>query len=435
MGCCQHYALTRGGDSSFTVDPPVLTFGPGCVAEAGDLGVRLGMRRVAVMTDVNVARLPSFETLVASLRAAGLDAVVYDEVHIEPTSTSFGEATRFAADGRFDGYVSVGGGSVIDTCKAANLYASHPADLLTYVNAPIGAGAPIDGPLAPHLACPTTSGTGSEATGIAIFDLLSADVKTGIANPALRPTRALVDPEFCASLPKMVLACGAFDILCHALESYTARPYTRRPPAVPPCARPASQGANPWSDMGCREALRSLGQFMVRAIDDPADVEARTELMWAASLAGIAFGNSGVHAPHGMAYAVAGLVREFSVRDYPDDHAMVPHGMSVVLNAPAVFRYTAATSPARHLEAAGLLGADLRDASVDDAGEVLAGRLIELMRACEIPNGLRAVGYGPEDLPGLTAGAHAQQRLLTNAPCDMGRGVLTRLFSDAMSYW
>ncbi len=435
MGCCQHYALTEGGDTAFTVEPPVLTFGTGCVGEVGDHARALGLRRVAIVTDAVVGGLDPFARLVASLKAAGIDAVVYDEVAIEPTSDSFEAARRFAAEGDFDGYVSVGGGSVIDTCKAANLYASHPDDLLAYVNAPLGGGKAVPGPLRPHIACPTTAGTGSEATGIAIFDLVSADVKTGISDRALRPTRALVDPDFTASLPKTVMACGAFDILCHALESLTARPYTKRPAPARPSARPASQGANPWSDMGCREALRLLGRFMTRAVSDPSDVEARCQLSWAASLAGIAFGNSGVHAPHGMSYAVAGLVRDFGVADYPDDHAMVPHGMSVVLNAPAVFRRTAAVYPERHLEAAQLLGADVRDAGLDDAGEVLASRLVELMRACEMPNGLHAVGYGEPDIDALTQGAHAQQRLLTNAPCEMSPSVLAQLFRDAMTYW
>ena len=434
MGCCQHYEPTDGSDTAFTVDPPLLTYGHGCSREAGDLAVAMGMRRVALVTDATLSRLGATTEIQDSLRAAGLDVVLYDEVSIEPTDASFESAASFARDGAFDGYVSVGGGSVIDTTKAANLYATHPAPLRAYVNAPIGEGVPVPGPLKPHLACPTTSGTGSEATGIAVFDLLSMKVKTGISNRHLRPTRALVDPAFTRTLPRTVLACCAFDVLCHALESFTARPYTQRPAPGRPSQRPASQGANPWSDMGCREALRLLGRFMVRAVDDADDVEARSEVMWAASLAGIAFGNAGVHAPHGMAYAVAGLVQEFEVADYPP-HPMVPHGMSVVLSAPAVFRMTAPTSPERHLEAAALLGADVRGAVTENAGEVLAGRIVDLMRACSMPSGLRAVGYGEGDVAALTKGAHAQQRLLTNAPCEMSPAVLSQLFADAMQYW
>ncbi len=433
MGCCRyHDLLTPGGDNAFTLDPPTVTFGRGCLAELGARARARGMSRVALFTDPGLADSRHVAAARASAEAAGLDVAVYAECSVEPTDVSFKEAGRFAADGGFDGYLSVGGGSVIDTAKAANLYATWPAEFLAYVNAPIGLGRPIPGPLAPHIACPTTAGTGSEATGIAIFDLLEREVKTGIAGRALRPSEALVDPDCALTLPRMVTACGAFDILCHALESFTARPYTARPRPADPTLRPASQGANPWSDMGCREALRLLGRHMIRGVNDAGDTDARAELMWAATLAGIAFGNSGVHAPHGMAYAVAGLVRGFKLADYPQQEAMVPHGLSVVLTAPAVFRHTAPGDPARHLEAAGLLGADLRGAGAEDAGEVLAGRLLEMMGACGVPASLAGVGYTAADVPALVEGAFAQQRLLVNAPAPMTREVLAELFRRSL---
>jgi alcohol dehydrogenase class IV len=364
-----------------------------------------------------------------------LEVAVYTDVHIEPTDQSFLEAARFAADVQPDGYVSLGGGSVIDTCKAANLYATYPADFLAYVNAPVGEGRPVPGPIKPHIACPTTSGTGSEVTGITIFDLLSLQAKTGIASPALRPTEALIDPDCTASLPGEVVAASGLDVLSHALESYTARPYVRRPAPSRPSLRPMSQGANPWSDLGCREALRLLGLYLERGVADAQDAEAREQLMWAATLAGIAFGNAGVHAPHGMAYAVAGRVRGFRPSGYPGEEPMVPHGMSVILNAPAVFRYTAESSPERHLEAAQWLGAEVRGATPGEAGEVLAQKLIQIMRAVRMPNGLSGVGYTEADLAALTQGAYPQQRLLQNAPRDMSRPVLTELFRQALSYW
>lgn len=435
MGCCHHYAPTEGGDSAFTVDASRITFGRGCLRELGDRAARLGMRRVALFTDARLAQTPYLAAARDSLRAAGLDVVVYDEVRVEPTDVSFQAAIAFAREAAPDGYVSLGGGSVIDTCKAANLYATHPAEFLDYVNAPIGEGLPVPGPLAPHIACPTTSGTGSEVTGIAIFDLLSLQAKTGIASAAIRPSEALIDPDVTLSLPATVVACSGLDVLSHALESYTARPYTQRPAPDRATARPLSQGGNPWSDIGCRESLRLMGQYLERGVRDAGDNEAREQLMWAATLAGIAFGNAGVHAPHGMSYAVAGLVRDYRPPDYPDDEPMVPHGMSVILNAPAVFRRTAGSSPGRHLEAASLLGADTRGAADEDAGEVLAGELIRIMRAVNMPNGIGGVGYGSDDIQALVAGAHPQQRLLQNAPVAMDKPVLAELFGDAMSYW
>jgi hydroxyacid-oxoacid transhydrogenase len=435
MACCDFPIVAEGCDGAFTVDASRVTFGRGCLAEVGDRASALGLRRVALFSDAAVAKLPIFAKAHDSLLAAGLDVITYTDVHVEPTDASFLDGARFAQELNPDGYVSLGGGSVIDTCKAANLYATYPADFLTYVNKPIGEGKPVPGPLRPHIACPTTAGTGSEVTGITIFDLLSLKAKTGIASHALRPTEALVDPDCTASLPPEVVASAGLDVLSHALESYTARPYVLRPAPERPSLRPMSQGANPWSDMGCREALRLSGTYLERAVSDAADGEAREQMMWAATLAGIAFGNAGVHAPHGMAYAVAGLVRDFRPPGYPAGEPLVPHGMAVIVNAPSAFRFTAEVSPERHLEGARLLGADTQGVGAQDAGEVLAKELIRIMRAVGMPNGLTGVGYSEDDVVALTEGAYPQQRLLQNAPLEMTKPVLAELFRQAMRYW
>jgi hydroxyacid-oxoacid transhydrogenase len=432
MGCCHYYAISEGHESAFAVDISSIVFGPGVLTEAGEHARALGIKRAALFTDKRVGALQHVADTLASLRAAGLDIAVYDEVKVEPTDASFRAAARFAAEGRFDGFVSVGGGSVIDTCKAANLYATHPAEFLDYVNAPIGAGKIVPGALKPHIACPTTCGTGSECTGIAVFDFIEKQVKTGIASKHLRPSLALVDPTTTYSLPKNVVAASGFDVLSHALESYTARPYTMRAKAA---ARPMSQGANPWSDAGCEAAMKKLGANLVRAVNDASDREARDAMMFAATLAGIAFGNSGVHIPHGMSYSVAGLVKDFSPDGYPKGDAMVPHGMSVIVNAPSVFRFTAEACPERHLDGAVWLGADARGAAAVDSGEVLAKHLIALMKATGIPNGISGVGYDERDVAALSEGAFAQQRLLTNAPREVKRDDLGRLFRGAMRYW
>ncbi|MGP4056738.1 hydroxyacid-oxoacid transhydrogenase [Mycobacterium sp. 4D054] len=435
MSCCQHNGVGGAGDTAFTVDASRITFGRGCLREAGDRVNALGVARVALFTDPTVAELEIFDTVQRSLRGAGIDIVAYTDVRVEPTDESFKQAAEFATEVAADGYVSVGGGSVIDTAKAANLYASHPADFLEYVNAPVGAGAAVPGPLQPHLACPTTSGTGSEVTGIAIFDLLSMAAKTGIASPALRPTEALVDPDCTDTLPANVVACSGLDVLSHALESYTARPYHRRAAPGRPSQRPMSQGANPWSDLGSVEALRLLGRYLQRAVTDGADREAREQVMWAATLAGIAFGNAGVHIPHAMAYAVAGQVRGFHPDGYPGDEPLVPHGMSVILNAPAAFLATAPLDPPRHLDAAAHLGADTVGAAPDDAGTVLADHLVTIMQAVGMPNGLAGVGYSQADADALAEGAWPQQRLLGNAPLDVDKALLANTFRHAMSYW
>ena len=434
MGCCHHYQFSEGGESLFTVDFNPIKYGPGALEELHFDIQELGLSRIAVFSDPVVKNLEPVQSALKRIAAAGIDHELYDAVSVEPTDVAFKDAARFAAEGRFDGFVSIGGGSVIDTCKAANLYSSYPAEFLDYVNAPVGSGVPVPGPLAPHIACPTTSGTGSECTGIAVFDLLREQVKTGIASPKLKPTRAVVDPNTTASLPAKVVAASGFDVLCHALESYTAKPYTKRQ-RPSDGVRPLSQGSNPYSDMGCRQALWLTGQYLVRAVSDASDTDARHGMMLAATLAGIAFGNSGVHIPHGMSYSVAGLVRDFCPEGYPSGHALVPHGISVVVNAPAAFRFTASANPWRHMEGAKLLGADASGAAEDDAGEVLAEHLESMMQAADMPNGISAVGYRDDDIEQLTRGAFMQQRLLSNAPVDVSRQDLEMLYRQAIRYW
>ncbi len=428
--CPQLEAIAAGCEHAFTVDASRVTFGAGALVEAGPRIRALGSSRAAIFTDRALRALPWFDEVIASLRDAGVEPIVFDAVAIEPTEASWDDAIRFARDARPDGYVSLGGGSVIDTAKAANLYATHPASFEAYVNAPLGGGVAIPGPLAPHIACPTTSGTGSEVTGIAIFDWHARRAKTGISSPRLRPSEAIVDPRVARTLPAEVVAASGMDVLCHALESFTARPFSKRPAPTSPLARPASQGGNPWSDIGCREALRLCGRFLAPAV--AGDIAAREQMMWAATLAGIAFGNAGVHVPHAMAYAVAGEVRDYRAPGYPDA-PLVPHGMAVAVNAPAVFRATGVTSPERHLEAAALLGGTAADPR--DAGDALAAAVIALMRALAIPNGIAGVGYARNDIATLVDGAAPQQRLLANAPMPVGRPELAQLFAGAMEYW
>ena len=300
MRCCHaDFAAVEGSDRGFTLGMPTFTFGAGVLHEAGEQARELGLMRVGLFTDRQLAASEHVATVKAALAAAGVDVAVYDDVQIEPSDRSFADATRFATNGGFDGFVSVGGGSVMDTCKAANLYATHPAAFMTYVNAPIGDGQRVPGPLKPHIACPTTIGTGSETTGIAIFTLSSLNAKTGIISRRLIPTVALIDPEVTRTLPSNVVASTGFDCMSHALEASTARAWSRRLNPARGVARPVSQGANPFSDLLASQALRLVGEFQVRAVRDANDFEARSEMMYAAMLAGIAFNASGCHLPHG----------------------------------------------------------------------------------------------------------------------------------------
>ena len=422
-------------DIAFEMAASSIRFGWGVTREVGMDLVDCGAKRVMVVTDPVLRELPPVATVLTALEEAGVPHVLFDRVQIEPTDASFKEAIAFAVGEQVDAFVAVGGGSTIDTAKAANLYATYPADFLDYVNAPIGKGLPVPGPLKPLIAIPTTAGTGSETTGTAIFDLVSMHAKTGISHRNLKPTLGIIDPENTATLSPTAVASTGCDVLSHALESYTAIAYTMRPYPERPILRPAYQGANPVSDLWARETLGMVAQYLPRAMADPEDREAREKMLLAASFAGIGFGNAGVHLPHGMSYPVAGMVRDYHPAGYAGDHPMVPHGMAVILNAPAVFRFTGAAGPTRHIPAAELLGADVSRAKPGDAGRILSDRLIALMQELQVPIGLSAIGYTTADIPALVEGTLPQHRVTKLSPRQAAAEDLARLFEDAMRYW
>jgi alcohol dehydrogenase class IV len=357
---------------------------------------------------------------------------------VEPTDASLRQAVEAArAAGPWDAFVAVGGGSSIDTAKAVNLLTTNPGELMEYVNPPVGGGRAPSQPLKPLVAVPTTTGTGSESTTICVLDVLDLKVKTGISHPALRPTLAVVDPLLTMTQPAQVTAACGMDILCHALESYTARPYTafeRKTPEqrVPYC------GANPVADMWSEHALGLLARSFRAAVADGDDLAARTDMAMAATFAGMGFGNAGVHIPHANAYPIAGGVRDFHPDGYPAGEPLVPHGMAVSLTAPEAFRFTFEASPERHLRVAELLagpGAEDAAPGTPEPAERLPATLIAIMRDVGIPNGIGAIGYAESDLDALTAGTLKQQRLLATAPRPVSEEDITGILRRSLSLW
>jgi len=423
-------------DIAFEMAVSSVRYGVGVTREVGMDLAEMGARLVLILTDPTVGALAPVRTVLESLERSGVPFALYDRVRVEPSDESFLDAIAFARARPFDAFVAVGGGSTIDTAKALNLYTTFPpADYLDYVNPPIGKGLPVPGPLKPLMAIPTTAGTGSETTGVTIFDLKRLHAKTGIANRRLKPTLGYLDPDNTRTMPAAVAASTGLDILSHAIESYTAMPYSDRPLPERPAMRPAYQGSNPISDIWSLEALRMVTKYLVRAVEDPADEEARAQMLLAASYAGIGFGNAGVHLPHGMSYPVSGHVRSYRTPGYAIDHPLVPHGFSVILNAPAVFRFTAASNPPRHLTAAAALGADVTRVQAADAGRVLADRITWYMQRLNAPNGLRSIGYSSADIPALVEGTLPQHRVSKLSPRPAGADELAALFEDALIGW
>jgi hydroxyacid-oxoacid transhydrogenase len=421
---------------AFEIAASNVRFGVGVTREVGMDLADLGVRHALVITDPVLRRMHPVHQVLESLEASRIPYTLYDRVRVEPNDQSFSDAAAFARQIDFGAIIAVGGGSTIDTAKAVNLYTAYPPqDFFDYVNPPIGKGMSVPGPLKPLIAIPTTAGTGSETTGVAIFDLTRMHAKTGIASRRLKPTIGLLDPENTRSQPPEVAAATGLDVLSHAIESYTALPFQNRPLPERPLLRPAYQGSNPISDVWSLEALRMVAAYLVRAVEDPGDDEARANMLLAASYAGIGFGNAGVHLPHGMSYPVSGMVKNYFAAGYPTDHPLVPHGYSVVLNAPAVFRFTAPASPQRHLKAAEALGANISAAQPADAGRILADRITWFIERLKLPNGLRALGYTSSDIPALVEGTLPQHRVTKLSPRPAGPAELASLFENALAAW
>ena len=420
-------------ESVFTYAAPGLKFGRGASDEIGWDVQQLcrdvrgdEARRVLLVTDPGVAATGHPERIADGMRSRGLEVVVYAEARVEPTDASLEAAVAAArASGPFHAVVAVGGGSSIDTAKAVDLMLTNAGGLMDYVNAPVGGGRAPEQPLLPLVAVPTTTGTGAESTTICVLDVLALEVKTGISHARLRPTLAVVDPDLTMTQPAMVTASAGMDILCHALESWTARWFAdfdaKRPEQrVPYC------GANPIADMWAEKSLSLLAGAFRRAVRDGSDAEAREQMALAATFAGLGFGNAGVHVPHACAYPIAGRVRDYRPEGYPADEPIVPHGMAVVMTAPAAFALLHDAAPERHRRAAELLGG---------TGEPLPEVLRGLMRDVGLPSGLAELGFGRADVDDLVDGALKQQRLLATAPVDVTAEDLATVFGESLEHW
>ncbi len=432
---CQYFAPCEHGATSFTIAIPKVTFGRGTLSEAGARAQSLGMTDVALFTDAGLLDGEYVATVKQSLTAAGIAFQIFSDIRIEPDDFCVEQGAKFIRSGRFDGIVSVGGGSVIDTAKAADVCDKHDSPLRPFFAKPIGEGKPITETPLPHIACPTTSGTGSECTSIAVVRIRDLDTKFVIASPLMLPAQAVIDPSCCDTLPANVIASTGFDLLSHALECYTAKAFTQWAGVDNPNARPLIQGANPWSDLAATKALQIAGEYLDRGVNDASDQEARDQLMWGASLAGMAFGNSGTHMPHALSYGITHLMRDITTEGYNVETPFVPHGVSVIVTAPACFRFTAEAAPERHMEAAGFLLADQQGAGLDDAGEILSKRMIELMRQTNMPNGLSGVGFNEHDIKPMAASSVRQARAIANAPRESNLVDLENIYTDALNYW
>lgn len=416
-------------ETVFTIEATPVKFGPGAVADLGWEAKRLGLRRVLLVADPALAAFGHTDRVLGLLREAGVEVEVYDDIHVEPTVGSLQRAADAARSADADGLVALGGGSTIDHAKVANLVAVHGGEILDWVNPPIGGGRKPEGPLRPLIAVPTTAGSGSEATTVAVLGIPEQKVKTGISHRYLRPAQAIVDPELSTTTPAAVVASAGLDVVCHAAESFLSVPYTGRPRPTTPADRPPYQGSNPVADVWSARAIELGGRYLRHAVCHPQDVEARGFMMLAATMAGVGFGSAGVHIPHACAYPIAGMKHTYHAEGYP--RPFVPHGFSVIVTAPAAFRFTYDAQPEKHHRAAELLAGR----PVEPGPDALPNQLTQLMRDVGAPRGIAELGYDEGDIPALVEGALKQQRLLTIAPRAPSADDLAAIFRASMRHW
>lgn len=384
----------------------------------------MGITNALIVTDKNLNENTKWPELTKEyLEGEGIKATIWDGVHIEPTDVEVMKGIEFAKDKNFDGFIAVGGGSSIDTAKMINLYTTYPTpDFKDYIAPPTGKGKSVPGPLKPLIAVPTTAGTGSENTPVAIVDLVKEKLKVGISHPSLLPDYAILDPIVTTTLDPYHTATTGLDALMHDIECYTAIPYNARPRPESPDKRPVYVGSNPVSDIFVEKSAELIGKYLRRAYFNPYDMEARRNMMLASHLGG-AFGNAGVHIPHALAYPIAGRRHD------------LPHGLTCILTAPASIEFIAPVVPEKLARLAKLLGEDVDGMPVRDAALQLKEALIKLFRDLNMPSGLAEVGFDEKDIDELAEGAMKIQRLLSCSPRPVTIEDVKWIFKESMYNW
>ena len=417
-------------ETIFGLESTQLKFGRNSLNELGWELSKYNSKKNLLVVDPVLQDFDVTQKILDQIKSSGVEVIIFDNISVEPTLKSLEVASQFALENSFDLIVAAGGGSTIDTAKVTNLIKVCGGAVMDYVNVPIGKGKKPNSQLLPLIAIPTTSGSGSEATTVAVLDIPELKLKTGISHRFLRPTLALVDPELSKTTPSGVTASAGLDVICHAIESFISKPYHQREKPNSPDERPPYQGSNPVSDIWSMKAIDFGGKYLSRAVLNGEDIEARGNMMLSATLAGIGFGTAGVHIPHACAYPIAGLKHSYQASGYKK--CFVPHGLSVIVTAPAVFRFTYDVDPEKHIKAAELLKGSVID---NPSPESLSYELIKLMKEVGAPSGIKELGYVEQDISKIIKGAMKQQRLLSIAPKEVSENDLNQILIQSMENW
>ncbi|MCW2994401.1 MAG: alcohol dehydrogenase [Conexibacter sp.] len=386
-------------------------FGAGAAGGAGAEVRALGAERVLLVSDPAILAAGLVARVTDPLEREGIWSELLTVPLGEPTQAVIEEAAAAARDGVFDAVVALGGGSVIDSAKAIALLLGAGGEIYDYVNAPFGAGrAPSARPL-PLVAIPTTAGSGSDVSAVAVLELTEGAVKTAIAHPWLRPAVAIADPLLTLTVPPGATAAAGLDVLAHVVESLTARPWDD--PSRLGAEPTVYAGANPYSDALCRAALPLLARGLPCAVADGDDVAARTDVMLAATLANLGAAVAGAHAGHALAYAIASA------------GSTLPHGLLVGLLLPGLARELYAFDPDRHAAITRLLVGDAGASASEVARSERLSQAVEaLLAACGAP---RPTLDGDPRI--VAAEAARQHRLMANAPVGVDQALLERVLA------
>lgn len=373
---------------------PSVIFETGSSARLGAL-VKSRMKRPVIVTDRGIVNAGLIDEALKSLKAEGLDHYLFDGIEADPPARVVRNSVDIARAHKADGVIGLGGGSSMDTAKiiAVLLHSSQKLEEI------YGTGN-IKGGRAPLVLLPTTSGTGSEVTDIAVVTT-DDEQKMGILGDQMFADIAILDPALTYGLPRAVTAATGVDAMVHAIEAYTNR-----------------HRKNPVSDALAREALKLLSSNIVAACDDPSNATVRSNMLLGAMLAGQAFTNSPVGAVHGMAYPLGALFH-------------IPHGLSNSLMLEPVLRFSAPAAAPLYAELGDVIGANATGNYAERA-DAFIGRLMEIVAATGVERRLSNLGISHNDLPRMAEDAMKAERVMRNNPREVAYDDALRMYGEVL---
>ncbi len=388
-----------------------IIFGNGAIKQLDKVLKRLKAKNVFVISDKGVAQAGILAKVTDELSKHGYETIVYDKAVPEPPVESVVEAYEFArAQMKTDCIIGLGGGSSIDLAKVVALlmeYGGHPTDYFGGENL-------VPGPIAPLIAIPTTAGTGSEVTSVAVVTDTENDIKVGISDNYLRPAVALLDPELTIGLPPYVTACSGIDALAHAVEAYTAKDFKY----IQAQGNILFQGALPIADALAIYAIELIANSLAVAVQQGSNLEARANMLLGSLLAGMAFSNAGTALAHALAYPIGGKTKS-------------PHGELTGLLLPYVMKYNAAVAQEKMAKIAMAFGIEKGAKTNIEYAQAAADAVLQLLKEIGLPTKLSEIGVKEEDLDEIAEKSLPIERLIRNNPRVPNKQSLVELLKGA----